>query len=64
MVPHLFPLLGVDDLICSPLDDKVCEWNYMVDIIYIFPNNNWVYIKAPVGEVGNELDGILLTETP
>ena len=32
-----FPLLGFVDVIFSSQDDKVCEWNCVVDVLVLIP---------------------------
>ena len=57
-------MLGVDDVKFAPPDDRVCEWNGVGYFLVFVPSNNGSCNKAPVDEVVNDPDGVLITETP
>ena len=57
-------MLGVDDVNFISLDDKVCEFNFLGYVIVLVPGKNGSCTKAPVDEVVDDPDEILITETP
>ena len=57
-------MLGVDDVNFASPDDKVCESNFVVDVIVIVPVKNGSYTKATVDETGYYKYSILITEAP
>ena len=59
-----FPLLEVEDVKCSPPDDKVYKGNVVRDVIVFVPINNGIYTKVPFDDVVNDTDGVFITETP
>ena len=62
MGPMPFSLLGIDDIKCSPPDDKICKGGGVRDVIVFVSSKNMGCTKAPVDEAGNELYGVLITE--
>ena len=64
MHPMHFALLGVDDVNFSLPDDKLFKWNGVRDVLVLVPINNGVCVEAPIYEVVNDPDGVLVTETP
>ena len=46
-VPVNFSLLGVDDVIFLPPDDKLCKGGGVIDVILVVPINNGGCSKAP-----------------
>ena len=64
LAQYLFPLIGVDDVIFAPPDDKLCEYNGVVYFLVCFPISNGICAKGPVYESGNKPDVIFITETP
>ena len=55
-------MIGVDDAKFSPLDDKVCAWNDVGNVLVFVPINNGICTKAPVDEALNYPYGVLITE--
>ena len=64
MGPMPFSLLGIDDIKCSPPDDKICKGGGVRDVIVFVSSKNMGCTKAPVDEAVNDLDGVLITDTP
>ena len=61
-VQCIFPLLGVDDVKISSPDYKVCECNFVGDVLVSIQGNNGRRNQAPVDEAGDYPDVILITE--
>ena len=59
-VQCLYHFLGVDDINFESPDDNICEWNCVGDVIMIILGNTRIYTQAPVAELGDEPDGILI----
>ena len=57
-------MLVVDDVNYESPDDKVCEWNFVEDVLVLLPGNNRICTKAPADEAGDDTYGILIIETP
>ena len=57
-------MLGVDGVKFSSPYDKVCEWNFVGDVLVIIPGNNGSRTQAPGDEALYDPDGIFITEAP
>ena len=64
MFTMTFSLLGVEDTMFSSSDDKVCEWNFVGDVLVLIPVNNVSCNQVPVEEAGVDPYGILIEEAP
>ena len=60
-VQCIFTLLGVDDIHFVSLNDNVCKWNWVVDVLVLIPGNNGSCTQAPVDDAGDNIYGILIT---
>ena len=55
-------MLGVYDVKFSSPDDKVCECNFVGNVLVLIPGNNGSRNQAPVDDAVDGPGGILITE--
>ena len=48
------PLLGVDYVNFASQYDKVCEWNYVGDVIVFVPGKNGICTRVSADEAQND----------
>ena len=57
-------MLGVDDVDFSFLDENFSEGGLVLDVLVGIPGDNEVRDNAPVDDVGNYPDGLLVKLSP